>query len=331
MEIFTGESIAKQFTEFGTPCSFLNITASPQLIKYNFLLENILQLQKVKRLCDNLSALMHTPAKFCDSETGHFAVEIVRPDRQVVKLEQFAQILANSPKYSICLGLSNQQEYKTQTIDQLTHLLVAGTTGSGKSVFLNDIITTLICEHNPQELALILIDTKKVEFNIYADIPHLMFNIVDEVATAKKVLRYLINEMEDRYKTMRHQQIEKWQGQKIIVVIDELADLILQDDEIKPLLIRLLQKARASGIHIICGTQSPRAKILDGVMLANLPSKICLTCANQRESILILGHSGGEKLTGSGDCIFKSPNSINEIRLQTPLISKAEIKQIIQQ
>lgn len=329
MEIFTGESIAEQLTEFGTPCEFLDKTISPQIVKYDFALQNILQLQRVKRLMENLSALLGTTATFCNSDKGHFAIQVNRKERELIKLNRFANILSQSKPYSMCFGLGDTGEIVIQTLDELTHLLVSGTTGSGKSVALNSIITSLISNNYSSQLALILIDPKQVEFNVYENDKHLMFDPITTVEQSKNVLTYLVKIMEERYSAMKKQGIEKWQGQKIVVVIDELADLVLQDEEIKPLLIRLLQKARASGIHIICGTQTPRAKILDGTLLANIPSRLCLTCSNQRESILILGHSGGEKLTGNGDAIFKNSNSIHETRLQTPYISRQEIKSVV--
>lgn len=137
--------------------------------------------------------------------------------------------------------------------------------------------------------------------------------------------------MGDRYFTLNKHGREKNNGEfkKIIVIIDELADLVLQNKQIKELLIKLLQKSRAAGIHFIVATQSPRASVLTGLVLANLPSRLALTCASARESALILGHKGAEKLTGNGDGIFKTPQSTKEKRIQAPYITKKQIKKLL--
>ena len=148
---------------------------------------------------------------------------------------------------------------------------------------------------------------------------------------AFEVLAELVEEMEQRYYTLSKLNRTKNNGEfkKIVLVIDELTDLVMTNKEVKSLLIRILQKGRACGIHCIIGTQSPRATILDGVTLANLPSRLALTCASVRESCLILGHKGAEQLTGKGDAILKTPESTTETRLQAPYISDSDITKLI--
>ena len=270
MQIISGESFAEQISAWGVPCSFVDYKLAPQLVKYNFTMRNLLQLSQVKKMADNLTAWSGLDTQI---ETANNGFSIVQPlkEKQNLYLSQFNDLILNSPDYSIVLGENTDGEKILQTLDDLTHLLVAGTTGSGKSVALNDIILSLIIKHYPKELGLILIDMKRVEFNMYKDISHLMTPIVDTTERAEQVLTWLVGEMENRYKTMQRLGINKNSGQfkKIVCIIDELSDLVLNNDNIKPLLIKLLQKSRACGIHFIVATQSPRASILGGSLLAN--------------------------------------------------------------
>ena len=331
MTIFTGESIAEQLTAWGVGADFIEYTIAPQLITYHFNLKNILQLKKAERLADNLGALMRCHVSFLTSSKSDFCLQVARMSKCVVKITDFAEIMKTAPAYSGIIGTDTDNRQTLATLDDLTHLLIAGTTGSGKSVCLNTLLMSLLCYNAPATLVLLLIDLKRVEFTIYKNAPHLIRQVATEPEEAVSVLVWLVAEMERRYKVMAELGIEKNKGhlKKILLVVDELSDLILTVEKAKPLLIKLLQKARACGIHVIVATQSPRAKILDGVMLANLPSRIALTCASVRESMLILGHKGAEQLTGSGDALLKLPNTTKEKRVQVPLITKAQIKKLL--
>ena len=331
MKIYTGESIAEQITAFGIPCNFIEYTTAPQIITYYFNLKNILHLQKIKKITDNLTALTGLKVDYKPTNKAHFSLEIQRETRQNLNITAYAETMKKANPYSIIIGTDTEGKNNTATLDDLTHLLIAGTTGSGKSVCLNNIIISLLCYNKPQNLGLILIDIKQVEFNTYKNAPHLISPICTDTATAKAVLLALVDEMEKRYTILKELGKEKNNGEfkKIAVIIDELSDLILTDETLKTPIIRLLQKARACGIHLIIATQSPRAKILDGVMLANLPTRIALTCANVRESMLILGHKGAEQLTGKGDALYKTQSTTNEKRVQIPYISKEQIKKLL--
>lgn len=330
IDIFTGESIANTLTGWGYPCQFVDYTIAPQVVRYNFNLLNILQLPKIKRLCETLSALAKTKVDYDTSTTSHFALLFTRKERGLIELDNFASALSTAKPYTLAIGRSTNGTNILADLDNLTHILVAGTTNAGKSVLLNDLIISLCWYNKPKDLKMILIDAKKVEFSKYNYLPHLFTNVITEIPQVKRALNGLLKEMEHRYKILAKHHKEKNTGEfpKIVCVIDELSDIVLQDAEIKPLLVRLLQKARASGIHFIVATQSPRAKILDGVMLANLPTRIALTCANVRESTLILGHKGAEKLNFMGDAIINSP-TIPEQRFQAPYISTNRIKEIL--
>lgn len=329
MKIIKGENIAEFLSNCGIPSAFINYNIAPQIITYNFKLKNPQQIKKALTLEKALTNWSGTPTQ-CTNANGFLKITTPTPERQTVNITQFKDI-KTAPPFSVILGVDENGNNKTKTLDQLTHLLIAGTTGSGKSVCINSIIMGLACYNKPTELGLILIDPKKVEFNIYNNLPHLLTPVITEAEEAEKVFNALILKMEARYNVLQGIGKEKNEGEfkKIVVVIDELADLVLANKNIKDKLIKLLQKSRAAGIHFITATQSPRATILNGLLLANLPSRIALTCASARESILILGHKGAEKLTGKGDAIIKTPDSTQESRIQIPLITKQQIKKLI--
>ena len=331
MTIYTGESIAEQFTAWGVGAEFVGHTISPQIITYYFNLKNPLQLQKVKRMAENLGASMRCVVTFSTCSSADFCLQVAREDKRIINIKEFAGIMRTAPAYSGIIGTDTDNRQRVETLDNLTHLLIAGTTGSGKSVAVNSFLMSLLCYNQPQNLGLLLIDLKRVEFAQFQKVPHLIKPIATEPHEALELLEWLTEEMHARYQVMAKHGITKNQGEfkKILLVIDELSDLILTAPATRSILVKLLQKARACGIHVVVATQSPRAKILDGVMLANLPSRLALTCSNSRESVLILGHKGAEKLTGRGDAILKLPNSTTETRLQVPFISPEQIKKLI--
>lgn len=329
MKIYTGASLAEQLTFFGTPTEFVSIDIAPQLLTYHFNLLNFNCLSRLDKDLKKLEMITHAPITRTTSTIGHFALILPREEREVIE----TLCLQNDTPLSINFGKDTTSNILNAKLQDMPHLLVAGTTGSGKSVALNSYIADLICTNTPSKLGLVLIDLKRCEFNIFDRLPHLMCDIVNDSDTAENTLLWLVAEMERRYKIMAEQHADKNDGlfKPIVLVVDELADLILQNENCRTLLIKLLQKARACDIHVIVATQSPRAKYLDGLMLANLPSRVCLTCSNVRESMLVLGHKGGEQLTGKGDCIIKLNGSTTEYRVQTPFISKQEIEKLLKE
>ena len=332
MKIYTGESLAKQLTYWGVGCEFVRHIMTPQTIVYKFNLKNPLDIKKAKKLLEPLELLTNQNIQMAENDgESHFQLIFNRSEREFVNIGKFAKTMATTKPYSMALGVSQNGEYITKTLDELTHILIAGTTGSGKSVCINNAIMSLCCYNTPDKLGLILIDPKQVEFAKFQNLPHLITPVIQEMTQAFEVLAELVQEMDARYYTLSQLNRTKNNGEfkKIVLVIDELTDLVMTNKEVKSLLVRILQKGRACGIHCIIGTQSPRATILDGVTLANLPSRLALTCASVRESCLILGHKGAEQLTGKGDAILKTPESTTEIRLQAPYISDNDILKLI--
>lgn len=332
MKIYTGESLAKQLTYWGVGCDFIRHIMTPQTIVYKFNLKNPLDIKKARKLKEPLELLTKNTIQMAENDgESHFNLIFKRPERGFIGVGEFAKTMTNLKPFSVALGVDQNGDHITKTLDELTHILVAGTTGSGKSVAINAAIMSLCCYNQPSELGLILIDPKRVEFAKFQALPHLIVPVIQEMQQAYYILTQLVEEMDARYYTLEKlgRTQNKGEFKKIVLVIDELTDLVMTNKEIKSQLVRILQKGRACGIHCIIGTQSPRATILDGVTLANLPSRLALTCASVRESCLILGHKGAEQLQGKGDAILKTPESTTETRLQSPYISTSDINKLI--
>ena len=216
-------------------------------------------------------------------------------------------------------------------LDKAVHLMISGTTGSGKSVAVNRLICELVSNYGPEELGLVLIDPKQVEFTIWKDIPHLVAPIVTNMDLAKAILNWAVTEMENRYTEMKERGIKQWDGRKIVIVIDELADLMTTDrNNVETSLVRLAQKARAPGIHLVLATQRPDAKVLTGLLRANIPTKMALRVASAIDSRIAIGKSGAERLTGCGNAIVVDTEG-HETRFLVDYISESDIHRLIEQ
>lgn len=207
-------------------------------------------------------------------------------------------------------------------IAKCPHLLIAGTTGSGKSVALNTIMTSLLLRNNIKTARFIMIDPKKTELSIYERLPHLLRPIVKNPLEAVEVLREVCGIMDERYKEMAEKQVKNLSDcpelfPRLYVVIDELADLMLTSKKAcEYYLVRIAQLGRACGIHLVVATQKPTANIITGLIETNMPSKLCLAVGSVQDSVRVLGRGGAEKLTGRGDGLLKLVDSLHAVRLQ---------------
>ena len=224
---------------------------------------------------------------------------------------------------------------------RMPHLLIAGSTGSGKSVALNGMLTSLLCKHRPDELKLVLIDPKRLEFAPYADIPHLLFPIITESKKVAPVLRFVIREMEERYERMAgvgarnifdYHNItgERSSMPFMVMVIDELADLMMTAGrEIEDLITRIAQMARAAGIHMLVATQRPSVDVITGLIKVNFPSRISFRVTSKIDSRTILDCAGADKLLGRGDMLFLDSSSASMKRIHGAFVSDAEIANVV--
>ncbi|HKL17137.1 MAG TPA: DNA translocase FtsK, partial [Patescibacteria group bacterium] len=224
---------------------------------------------------------------------------------------------------------------------KMPHLLVAGATGSGKTVFLNSVIIGLLFENTPKDLRLILVDPKRVELTLYEGIPHLLTHVITDAQKTVNALKWAIKEMEDRFDILskaKKRNIDSYNKSVneedklpyIVIVIDELADLMsTSPQEVENAIVRLAQMARATGIHLIMATQRPSVDVITGLIKANVTSRVAFSVASSTDSRTILDFSGAEKLLGKGDMLYVSANLSKPKRLQGAYVSDEEIKKIV--
>ncbi len=277
-------------------------------------------------------------------------IEVPNEQRETVVLRELIEhpdFMDKNSALSLALGKDIAGRPLFTDLRRAPHLMIAGTTGSGKSVLLNAILTSLIYKSTPNELKFIMIDPKMLELSIYEDIPHLLHPVVTEPIKAAAALKWAVAEMETRYRLLSEEGVrdiethnkniekedseDKWERwlPYIVIVIDELADLMMvAPSEIKESVTRLSQKARAAGIHLIVATQRPSADIVAGLLKANFPTRISFHVSSKIDSRIILDTGGAESLLGKGDMLFLKPGASSLIRLQGALISDEEREQI---
>lgn len=263
--------------------------------------------------------------------------------REVIESEKFQKMKAKS-KLAIALGQNVSGNAIVGDLGKMPHLLIAGATGSGKSVCLNSLIVCLLLHTTPDELRFLLVDPKRVELTPFNDIPHLLRPVVVEVEKAVTVLKWAVHEMEERYKKfeeLRSRNIDEYNktlarkgnGELmpyIIVVVDELADLMMTaPEEVERSICRLAQKARATGIHLVIATQRPSVDVITGLIKANFPTRISFMMFSQVDSRTILDSAGAEKLLGRGDMLYVTPDVAKPVRLQGVFVSDEEIQETV--
>lgn len=291
---------------------------------------------KISQICkvsDDLALNLGVDSVSVIRGRGFVGLDIPKENPKTVLFSQFSFSLDNK-KLPVAIGESVGGKPFYFDLAAAPHLLVAGTTGSGKSVFLNCLINSLIKTHTPEQLKFVLIDVKRVEFLPYENISYLLKPIITEPEEAESMLDFLVAEMESRYSTLSaagYRNIADYNEKGgnmpyIVCVIDEFADLMsLKKSNIEIDVQRLAQKARACGIHLVIATQRPSVDVLTGVIKANIPTRLAFQVANKTDSRVIIDEGGAEKLTGKGDCLFYTPGKQPE-RIAGAFISDSEIK-----
>jgi S-DNA-T family DNA segregation ATPase FtsK/SpoIIIE len=269
-------------------------------------------------------------------------IDIPNQERVPIPFQRFQ--LNGAHPLTIPLGIDGDNQPIAINLGKLPHLLVAGTTNSGKSTWINTAISTLIKRTAPEVLRLVLIDPKEVEFASYAGTPHLWCPVVTDTRKAQHALKALVDEMTHRYSVIReagYRNVESFNAAVdsgrinatalpyLVAVVDELADLIMMDKAIEPLLVRLAQKGRAAAIHLLLATQRPEVKVVTGLLKSNIPARIAFQVANHHDSGVILDQTGAQTLLGRGDGLFVAPDAPQASRFQGVMISDAEIDQIV--
>ena len=272
-------------------------------------------------------------------KNNNFIIEYQKEKKDILYLYD---IIENNNKNNINVNIGKDKKNNIVNVNvgKLPHLLIGGTTGSGKSVFINTLITSLIYNYTSEEIKLFLVDPKRTELKQFENISHLYFNIIHDIENANLLLDFLIDTMRERYILLEQNNCkniqeynEKHKSKKMkfyICIIDELADLMLQDKKnIEIKLCKIAQLSRACGIHLIVATQRPSTDIITGLIKSNFPSRLCFKVSSVYDSRTILDTKGGEQLQGNGEAILKTANNTDMIKLQTPFVSTEELEKIL--
>lgn len=322
----------------------------PVVTTFEFRPSADVKVSRILNLQDDLAmALKATSIRIQAPIPGKDVVGIEVPNEQIqtIYLKEILQSKAFSTAKSpltMALGKDIVGNAFVTDLKKLPHLLIAGTTGSGKSVGINSMLLSLLYRNSPKNLKLMMIDPKMLEFSIYNDIPHLLTPVITEPKKAITALSNMVAEMERRYKLMaeaKTKNIENYNEKMkelgleelpfIVVIIDELADLMMSaGKDVEFYIARLAQMARASGIHLIVATQRPSVDVVTGLIKANLPSRLAYKVGQKIDSKVILDTVGAESLLGRGDCLFTPPSSNNLVRLHAPFASEGEIEKIVE-
>lgn len=347
--------LTKTLSDFGVEVSGGSVNVGPTVTQYELKPAEGVKLNNIKARADDLAlALAAHPVRVEAPIPGKAAVGVEVPNKQVEKVtlrqvlggEAFAKRTSN---LSIALGLDVAGKSIIADLRSMPHLLVAGSTGSGKSVGLNTIILSLLYQNSPRDLRILLVDPKRVEFTMYNGIPHLFTPVVCEVDKTINLLRWAISEMERRFKlfekvgsrdiTSYNEKVGKGYSdhdgtshQKlpfIVIVIDELADLMAQaSNEVEAAIVRLAQLARATGMHLVVATQRPSVDVITGLIKANITARIAFAVASQIDSRTIIDQSGAEKLLGNGDLLFLGGEFSKPKRIQGAFASEKDVKSV---
>ncbi|QQS15470.1 MAG: DNA translocase FtsK [Candidatus Moraniibacteriota bacterium] len=359
------EIIRQTLENFGIPVVHHATMVGPTVTQYMFSPAGGVKLSRITTLSDNLALAMEAPSIRIQAPIPGKAligIEVPNQVQAVVRLrnilESSAFLKRNSP-LTVALGKDVHGDYAVADIGKMPHLLVAGTTRSGKSVFINAILLSLLYQNAPDDLRLILIDPKRVELSLYNGIPHLITDVIVEPKKVVNALRSMVGEMDRRYKLLEQvgsRDIESYhvrsaRGEKrtvslpgggqreedlpklpyIIIVIDEMADLMMSHGrEVEGVIVRLAQMARAVGIHLILATQRPSVEVITGLIKANIVTRIAFQVATQIDSRTILDQGGAEKLIGQGDMLFTTAGYPQPRRIQGPFVSEDEVHNVVE-
>jgi S-DNA-T family DNA segregation ATPase FtsK/SpoIIIE len=349
--------IEETLNSFGAPCQVIEISRGPSVTMFGvepLFIESRsgqtrVRVAKIAALADDLALALAAPRIRIQAPVpGHGYVGIEVPNeemalvalRDVVESEVFTR---NKSPLRFALGKDVAGHPKVANLASMPHMLIAGTTGSGKSVCVNSILSCLLLNNTPDDLRLILVDPKRVELTGYNGIPHLLAPVVVEIERVVGALQWMTREMDNRYHKFAEQgarnitdynaRLASQGGRKLpylLVVIDELADLMMiAPDETERTITRLAQLARATGIHMIIATQRPSVDVVTGLIKANFPARIAFAVASNTDSRVILDQPGAERLLGRGDMLFQAPDSPAPVRLQGVFVSDAEITRLV--
>ena len=338
------EIIVKKLAGFGIPARIVGRNAGPVVTQYEVNPAPDIKLSRIEALSDDLAMALAAHSLRIEAPiAGKSAVgiEVPNKDFNAVPLRRVleeVEFTASESKLTFALGRDVAGEAKAVDLAKMPHLLIAGATGSGKSVMVNAVITSLLCKATPDDVRMILMDLKRVELAAYNGLPHLLVPVITEPERAKAALKWAVNEMEARYRRLAGasaRNIRAYNDTRadpddrmpyIVIIIDELADLMMREGKnVEDPIVRLAQKARATGIHMVLATQRPSVNVVTGLIKANFPSRIAFAMASQIDSRTILDAPGAEDLIGRGDMLYQPSDLPRPMRLQGVFVSDPEI------
>ncbi len=358
------KQLEKTFSNFGFNVRVVEIETGPVIAQYEVELEAGLRLSKITGLADDLAVALRVPSvRIVAPIPGKntVGIEVPNADRQLVRLREVMEeesAKAGKMRIPIYLGKDVSGNPMVADLTSLPHLLIAGRTGTGKSVCLNTIIMSMLMTRQPDEVKMLLVDPKMVELTPYSRLPHLMHPVVTDMKKAEAILEWAVQKMEERYTLLmragvRHMEIYNQLGEEeimdrlqpetdeereqipthlpyIVIVADEMADLMMTaPKEVEAHIIRLAQKSRAVGIHLILATQKPTVDVITGLIKSNLPARISFQVASRTDSRVVLDEMGADKLLGNGDMLFLWPGTSTLLRGQGAYVSDDEIRDVV--
>ncbi|MEB6569149.1 DNA translocase FtsK [Staphylococcus auricularis] len=341
------QQLNDSFYYFNVPAEVQNVTVGPSVTRFELSVEKGVKVSRITNLQDDLK--MALAAKDIRIEapipgTSLVGIEVPNQDATKVNLRSIieSQSFKNAQsKLTVAMGLRINNEPLLMDIAKTPHALIAGATGSGKSVCINSILISLLYKNHPEELRLLLIDPKMVELAPYNDLPHLISPVITDVKAATQSLKWAVEEMERRYKLFANYHVRNITAfnkkanyedrmPKIVIVIDELADLMMMaPQDVEQSIARIAQKARACGIHMLVATQRPSVNVITGLIKANIPTRIAFMVSSSVDSRTILDNGGAERLLGYGDMLYLGSGMNKPIRVQGSFVSDDEIDKVV--
>lgn len=346
----TATKLQKTLYSFGVSAKVENVSVGPAITRYELRPAEGVRVSKIANLADDIALNLAAETIRIEAPIpGKQAVGIEVPNkekeavhlREVLESPEFQE---NDSKLTVALGKDVAGNTQLADIAKMPHVLIAGSTGSGKSVCINTIITSIIFHAKPSEVKLVMVDPKVVELSVYNGIPHLLIPVVTDPKKAAGALAWAVQEMDDRYNKFAQKgvrdlkgynhAIEKEEGvgklPQIVIIVDELADLMMvAAKDVEEAICRLAQKARAAGMHLVIATQRPSVDVITGLIKANVPSRIAFAVSSQVDSRTILDSVGAEKLLGKGDMLYFPSGAPKPIRVQGAFVSDEEVEKVV--
>ena len=343
------EKLTNTLRSFGVETKIVGISQGPSVTRYEIQPAAGVKISKITNLADDIALNLAASGVRIEAPIPNKAavgIEVPNKNRRMVTMREVIdqpQYKNAKSKLNVALGKDITGEFVYSDLAKMPHLLIAGTTGSGKSVCLNSMIVSILYNATPEEVKLLMIDPKQVEFTVYNGIPHLLVPVVSDPRKASGALAWAVTEMLTRYKTFSENSVRdiagynsicESQGKKkmhqIVIFIDELSDLMMAaPNEVEDSICRLAQMARAAGMHLVIATQRPSVDVITGIIKANIPSRISLSVSSQVDSRTIIDSVGAEKLLGNGDMLYYPVGIPKPIRVQGCFLSDKEVENVV--